>query len=165
MSATEATGLQALQDRLDITDVLYRYFSGIDSFNRDAVRSTFADDIHVEYGNLDPVDGGDALTDWIFGATGAITWQHHLASIYSVDVDGDTAKALCYMTSHQVFDGDPNSVKVLVGRYHDELKRTPDGWKISARKAEFLWSETRSQDEEFIGMLGGRGPEVWPRPS
>ena len=48
---------------------------------------------------------------------------------------------------------------------HDELKRTPDGWKISARKAEFLWSETRSQDEEFIGMLGGRGPEVWPRPS
>ena len=79
-----------------------------------------------------------------------------------MDVDGDSARALCYMTSHQVFEGDPNTVKVLVGRYHDELKRTPDGWKISSRKAEFLWSETRTQDEEFIGALGGRGPESAP---
>jgi len=166
MSATsETAGLQALQDRLDITDVLYRYFSAIDSFDKAGVRGTLADDIRAEYGKLDPVDGGDALTDWIFGATAQITWQHHLGSVYHVEVDGDSARALSYMTSHQVFDGDPNHAKILVGRYHDELRRTPGGWKITRRVAEFLWSETRAQDEEFIGALGGRGPEVWPRPS
>jgi hypothetical protein len=164
MSTTsETAGLQALQDRVDVIDVLYRYFSAIDSFDKAGVRSTFTDDMRAEYGNLDPVDGGDALTEWIWGATATITWQHHLASVYHVDIDGDSAHALTYMTSHQVFDGDPDHAKILVGRYHDDLRRTPEGWRISRRQAEFLWAETRTLDEEFLSMLGGRGPEVWPR--
>jgi len=159
----ETAGVQALQDRLDVADVLYKYAYAIDSFDKDGVRSTLADDIHAEYGNLDPVDGGDALTDWIWGATSSITWQHHLLSVYRVTVDGDDATGLSYLTSHQVFDGDPDTAKILVGRYHDDLRRTPDGWKISRRVAEFLWAETRSSDDSFLSMLGGRGPEVWPR--
>ena len=61
----------------------------------------------AQYGNLEPVSGGDALAEWIGGATAAITWQHHLLSVYHVDVDGDTASALSYLTSYQVFDARP----------------------------------------------------------
>jgi SnoaL-like domain len=169
MSATnqapvDQASIRALQDRIDITDVLYRYSSAIDSFDSEGIRSVFADDVWAHYGNLEPVSGGDALTEWITGATGSITWQHHLLSVYHVKLDGDSASALSYLTSHQVFDGEPNVAKILVARYHDELRRTPAGWKISKKVAEFLWSESRTSDEEFLSMLGGRGPEVWPRP-
>ena len=78
-----------------------------------------------QYGNLDPVEGGDAVVEWIGGATSTIVWQHHLLSVYHVDVDGDTASALSYLTSYQEFTHEPDVAKTLVARYHDELRRTP----------------------------------------
>ena len=117
----------------------------------------------AQYGNLDPVSGADALVAWISGATATITWQHHLLSVYHVEVDGDQASALSYLTSHQVFDGEPDVAKILVARYHDELRRTSDGWKISRRVAEFLWGESRASDDEWLSLLGGRGPKLWDR--
>jgi hypothetical protein len=166
MSATtsDTLDLRALQDRFDVTDVLYKYAKSIDSFDREGLRSTLADDIHAQYGNLDPVDGGDALTEWIGGATSSIVWQHHHLSVFTVEVEGDSARALSYLISHQVFEGNLEEVKYLAARYHDELKRTAEGWKISRRVGEFLWAETRRVDNDFLSILGGRGPEVWPRP-
>ena len=169
MSAIDETSvdhesLRALQDRIDITDTLCRYSSAIDSFDNEGVRSVLADDVYAQYGNLEPVSGGDALAEWIGGATASIIWQHHLLSVYHVEVDGDTATALSYLTSYQVFEPEPNVAKTLVARYHDELRRTPDGWKLSRRIAEFLWGESRNLDEEWLSLLGGRGPEVWKRP-
>ena len=105
-----------------------------------------------------------AATRWPSGSAGAtatIVWQHHLLSVYHVTVDGDRASALSYLTSYQVFENDTNVAKTLVARYHDELRRTPAGWKISRRVAEFLWGESRSVDNEWLSLLGGRGPEVW----
>ena len=168
MSATNATSvdqasLRALQDRIEITDVLYKYCSAIDSFDKQGVRSVLADDIEARYGNLDPVSGGDALAEWIPGATSTIVWQHHMLSVYHVNVDGDAATALSYLASYQVFEQDERVAKTLAARYHDELRRTPDGWKISRRTGEFLWGETRTVDEEWLSILGGRGPEVWPK--
>jgi len=62
-----------------------------------------------------------------------------------------------------VFDGEPDVAKILVARYHDELRRTPDGWKIGKRVAEFLWGESRAADDEWLSLLGGRGPKIWDR--
>ena len=51
---------------------------------------------------------------------------------------------------------------ILVARYHDELRRTPDGWKISKRVMELLWGETKP-DAGYLDSLGGRGPKIWAR--
>jgi hypothetical protein len=154
--------LQALQDRTDITDVLYRYSSAIDSFDKTGVRSTLADDIWAQYGNGEPVTGGDALVNWIAGATASVIWQHHLLNVYHVDIDGDHAKTLSYLTSYQVFKENPDAAVILVARYHDELRRASDGWKISRRVMEVLWGESKA-DDGFLAQLGGRGPKVWQR--
>ena len=154
--------LQALQDRTDITDVLYRYSSAIDSFDKTGVRSTLADDIWAQYGNGEPVTGGDALVNWIAGATASVIWQHHLLNVYHVDIDGDHAKTLSYLTSYQVFKENPDAAIILVARYHDELRRASDGWKISRRVMEVLWGESKA-DDGFLAQLGGRGPKVWQR--
>lgn len=149
------TAVRALQDRLDITDTLYRYGSCIDVRDGAGVRSVLADDLWAQYGNADPVVGGDAVATWIDEMTRNCIWQHHLLSVYHVEMDGDRAKALIYHTSHQLFEDDPETVHVLVGRYRDELTRTPEGWKISRLDFEILWGERRTDATGYLEAVGG----------
>ena len=152
--------IRALQDRMDITDVLYRYASTIDRFDHEGLRSVLADDLLAQYGNAAPVSGGDAVAAWIGEATANVVWQHHLLSVYHVEVDGDRASALVYHTSHQVFEDDPETAKLLVGRYHNELRREPDGWKISRLELEILWGEEKADAAGYLALIGGRGPQA-----
>jgi ketosteroid isomerase-like protein len=153
-----ADGIRALQDRIDITDVLYRYASTIDRFDLDGLRSVLANDVWAQYGNAEPISGGDAVAGWIGEAIANVVWQHHLLSVYHVDVDGDRASALVYHTSHQVFEADPDTAKLLVGRYHNELRREGDGWRISRLVLEILWGEEKADAAGYLALIGGRGP-------
>ena len=152
--------LRALQDRADVTDVLYRYASTIDRFDVEGMRAVLADDLVAQYGNAEPVVGGDAVAGWIAEAIAGVVWQHHLLSVYHVEVDGDRATALVYHTSHQVFAADPESAKLLVGRYHTELRREPDGWKIRRLVLELLWGESKVDVAGYLAAVGGRGPQA-----
>ena len=156
--STTDPGIRAIQDRLDITDVLYRYASTIDRFDHEGLRATLADDITARYGNADPIVGGDEVAAWIGEAIATVVWQHHLLSVYHVEVDGDSAKALVYHTSHQVFANDPKTAKLLVGRYHNELRREAAGWKISKLVLELLWAEAKLDVAGYFALVGGRGP-------
>jgi hypothetical protein len=150
--------ISAIKDRMDITDILYRYASTIDRYDHQGLRQTLADDLWAQYGNAEPLLGGDTVAGWIAQAIAPVIWQHHLLSVYHVQVDGDRARALVYHTSHQVFTDDPKSAKVLVGRYHNELRRAPDGWKISKLVFEILWGEAKTDVAGYLDSVGGRGP-------
>jgi len=152
--------VRALQDRMDIIDVLYRYASTIDRFDAAGLRSVLADDVWAQYGNAEPVSGGDAVASWIGEATANVVWQHHLLSVYHVEVEGDLARALVYHTSHQVFDDAPDTAKLLVGRYHNELRREHGGWRISRLVLEILWGEEKADAAGYLALIGGRGPLV-----
>jgi len=86
--------IRAIQDRIDITDVLYRYASTIDRFDTEGLRRTLADDLWARYGNAEPLVGGEAVANWIAQSIAPVIWQHHLLSVYHVDVDGDRARRL-----------------------------------------------------------------------
>jgi ketosteroid isomerase-like protein len=152
--------IRVLQDRMDITDVLYRYASTIDRFDLDGLRSVLADDLWAQYGNAEPISGGDAVASSIGEAIANVVWQHHLLSVYHVAVDGDRASALVYHTSHQVFEDDPDTAKLLVGRYHNELRRERDGWRISRLVLEILWGEEKTDAAGYLALIGGRGPQA-----
>jgi ketosteroid isomerase-like protein len=163
MAATTVSAdpaVRALQDRMDVTDVLYRYASTIDRFDAAGLRSVLADDVWAQYGNAEPVSGGDAVAGWIGEATANVVWQHHLLSVYHVEVEGDLARALVYHTSHQVFDDAPDTAKLLVGRYHNELRREHDGWRISRLVLEILWGEEKADAAGYLALIGGRGPQA-----
>jgi hypothetical protein len=102
--------------------------------------------------------GGDAVASWIGEYNATVVWQHHLLSVYHVDVDGDDAKALVYHTSYQVFEDAPEAAKLLVGRYHVELRREPGGWRISRLLFDLLWGEERTDATGYLELVGGRGP-------
>jgi ketosteroid isomerase-like protein len=152
--------IRLLQDRADITDVLYRYASAIDRFDLEGLRGTLADDLWAQYGNAEPVSGGDAVASWIGEAIANVVWQHHLLSVYHVEVDGDRASALVYHTSHQVFEESPDTAKLLVGRYHSELRREGGGWRISRLVLEILWGEEKADAAGYLALIGGRGPQA-----
>jgi ketosteroid isomerase-like protein len=154
------SALRALQDRVEITDVLYRYASTIDRFDHAGLRGVLADDLWARYGNAEPISGGDAVAAWIGEATANVVWQHHLLSVYHVEVDGDRASALVYHTSHQVFEDDPGTAKLLVGRYHNELRREDGGWRISRLVLEILWAEEKADAAGYLALIGGRGPRL-----
>jgi hypothetical protein len=154
---------RALQERLAVTDVLYRYASTIDRRDLAGLRATLHDDIAAKYGNSEWIHGGDELLAWIDTATAGTVWQHHLLSVYEVGIDGDHATALVYHTSHQVFTHDPDTVCVLVARYHNELTRTPDGWRISRLLFELLWGDQRQNGTAYLAAVGGRGPVIPPQ--
>jgi ketosteroid isomerase-like protein len=154
--------LQAVQDRIDITDTIYRYASCIDRFDNAGVRAVLADDIWAQYGNAEPMEGGDTVAKWIDEATADCIWQHHLLSVYHVDLDGDSAKALVYHTSYQMTRTNPDVVNMLVARYHNELTRTAGSWRISRLVFEILWGEQRTDVSGFLASTGGRGPSMDP---
>jgi ketosteroid isomerase-like protein len=158
--STLTTDTQALRDRIEIEDAIYRYASCIDRRDLEGIRATLADDLVAQYGNSDPISGGDTVADWIDEMTKDCLWQHHFLNVYHVDVDGDRADALVYHTSHQLYRADPDTVHVLVARYHNDLRREGDGWRISKLLMEILWAERRKDATGFLNDVGGRGPEV-----
>jgi SnoaL-like protein len=152
-----------VEDRMLIEDTLYRYASSIDSANLDRLSDVLHPDLWAQYGNAEPAEGADTVIGWIREATKTCVWQHHLLSVYHVDVQGDSATALVYHTSYQKFEGE-DEVCLLVGRYHDELTRHEGTWKISRLVFEIMWGERRADTAGYLESVGGRGPKVpsWP---
>lgn len=157
MTTASATG-DALLDRLAITDTLYRYAACIDRFDYDGLRAVLADDIVAQYGNNGVLNGLDEVLAYINEFTVDCQMQHHFLSVYELNVDGDHAKVLVYHTSHQLFERAPGIIHLLVGRYHNELRRTDEGWKISKLLLELCWGERRSDPTGYLAEVGGPGP-------
>lgn len=134
-----------LLDKRAIEEVLYRYASATDGKEWDALREVLSEDVLGEYAGHDPVHGREALIRWIQAATERVRWGHHKLTVYSVEISGDSAKALTYHTSHSVLFDDPDTVIVKISRYRDELTRTEQGaWVIAHKVLEDGWNEKRS---------------------
>ena len=129
-----------------VSQTLYRYASAVDMKDWSTLRALFTDDAEGIYGDREPLIGGDNIVEWIQDATKDCVWQHHLLSVYHVDlVEVDHAQALTYHTSHQISTGEPDSVRLLVGRYRDRLVRVDGRWLISNKHFEIGWRETRTR--------------------
>src|SRR3954454_18703562 len=103
-TAVDYDTIRALQDRTDIEEVLYKYSSAVDSFDKAGVRSCLADDIHAQYGDGEAVTDADTLVNWIADTTATCIWHHHLLNVYLVKIDGAQANTVPYLTSYQVFE-------------------------------------------------------------
>jgi 3-phenylpropionate/cinnamic acid dioxygenase small subunit len=135
--------LAEVLDRQAITDVLYRYASTIDHKDYDGLRAVLADDARAKYGGRDWLDGADAIVAFNQEYGARQFWQHHLLSVYHIDISGDTAATMTYHTSHQTSADDPNTVRVIVARYYDQLRREDGRWKIASKEMQVGWRETR----------------------
>ena len=57
-------------------------------------------------------------------------------------MDGDTATCRCYLVGQHIKQGPPGGEHfIMSGTYSDRLARTADGWRITERSLEILWTE------------------------
>jgi 3-phenylpropionate/cinnamic acid dioxygenase small subunit len=130
-----------LQDRLDVVDVLYRYASALDRRDWSLLRTCFVDDVVGRYSARGEVRGYGALEAMCRRALEPLDASQHLIGNPVVSVDGDVATASCYLQAQHVRLGEPGGETYTIGgSYHDELRRTPSGWRITTRRLEYTWA-------------------------
>lgn len=145
---------QDARDRLNVSDTLYRYCSTIDQKDYSGLRAVFTEDARMRFSANgvwnDWIEGADAIVAWVDKTTVGQAMQHHLLSVYHVDVEGDQASILAYLTSHQSTADNPNQVLQMSSRYRDRLRRAGDGWLIAQKELEICWAEVRTFDQQAV---------------
>lgn len=123
-------------DKAQITEVLIRYATGIDSRNWPLFRTCWADEVNLDYGELGTFTDPDALTDLFAHIHDPMGPTYHRLSNFVIDIDGDTATARTYVHAVLMVTPEDNGPWVeAIGHYDDELVRGPHGWRIRRRTA------------------------------
>ena len=119
--------------RLDISDLLVRYATGIDRRDWPLFRTVFTDDCELDYGEIGTWKGVDAVTDFMEQTHAMAGRTMHRLTNQAITVGGDKASARTYVDAVIMFGGNQAGVNAL-GFYDDEIVRTPEGWRIARRR-------------------------------
>ncbi len=132
-----AARVQAMEDKDAIWMLFMEYKRHLDARDFKAYASLFTDDA-VWVGNLGKAVGPDEIEALLVRTLEVyesdLERTYHLVMNPVVNVNGDTAKAKSnwgFITRGET----DNPVFEMLGRYTDELVRTPEGWKFSRRVA------------------------------
>lgn len=124
----------ARSDREQITDVLIRYATGIDTKDWELFRTCFTSDVRADYGSIGVWSDVDGITEYMTAAHAELSATKHMMSNFVIAVDGDHASAVSYVHAVLVATREPPNWVDAVGHYVDEFVRTADGWRIRERK-------------------------------
>jgi ketosteroid isomerase-like protein len=129
--------VQVIEDKNAIWDLFMEYKKHLDARDFKAYSSLFTEDA-VWGGNLGKAVGPQEIEDLLIRTLEVypsdLERTYHLVMNPVIVVDGDTAKSKSnwgFITRSET-DG---PVFEMLGRYSDELRRTPDGWRFSRRIA------------------------------
>jgi len=131
------TILDTLVAKDRIASVVHQLFMATDKRDWPAVRACFADLVVFDMtslaggtpGSLTPVQITDA---WEAGLK-PIQHVHHQTGNLEIAVHGDTATAFCYgIALHYRTTASGDNVRRFVGSYDLTLRRSGEGWAISA---------------------------------
>jgi uncharacterized protein (TIGR02246 family) len=133
---TEAM-LSWLVDRTQIRELTARYNRCFDDGDPEGFAATFAEDGVMEVAGGPTTEGRAALAEMVRHTPYGIV---HVTVDATVEVDGDKAvqDVTLLVVSRPPVDAprDKRTSRVQrSGRYHDELVRTPDGWRFRRRVA------------------------------
>jgi hypothetical protein len=137
--------------RVAICDVLAAFCERLDRYDIEDACRLFAEDCWTDYG---PMSGGRihgrvALSERIRVSQGRFKRTHHQLGQALIEVSGDSAKSLAYVTAwHLDWAG---QIMILMLQYHDVLRRTDGQWLITERRA--LATGVEGMDGEGLNWL------------
>ena len=148
-----------LEDRLAIIEVVSRLSLVLDAKDWDEMGQLFTDTVYHDRTSL---TGGEPYTAPVaqFVAGWRQTLQamdavHHQITNHVISFDGDEATCTANMMGTHVLanaSGDP--IWTVGGRHLYQLKRTPDGWRISGLTFTLQWA-TGNMNIVNIAMAAG----------
>ncbi|BBZ79750.1 hypothetical protein MANY_50870 [Mycolicibacterium anyangense] len=126
-------------DKLEITELLYRYAELIDSGDFDGVgtllaRASFGGPNTPSVSGADNIAGLFGMTTRRFADTGTPKTRHLVLNAI-VDLDGDTATSRSTFLVMQATDT-VRFQPIVAGRYYDRFARDGNGWYFTERKAD-----------------------------
>ncbi len=140
-ASTAAEAVQRLTDQQEIADLCVRYTIALDTKDWALLAGCFAPSpVFVHPGGR--LEGFPAILERTKGALTPLTATQHLLGNIVAQVDGDTARSMCYFQAQHVRVGTPGGeTYVIAGRYADTLIRATDGWKIIERVQTYVWRD------------------------
>jgi ketosteroid isomerase-like protein len=144
------TEIRKLSDRAAISDLVLRYFRGVNTSDPKLIASCFTDDAMLVSGGQ-TMKGRKAIedyfTDWVrtTGSGGKGVMKRAVSTPYGMNLeitlDGDRASSTSAgMAIHAGTRDDAGMVTVRGTYYRDQFVRTADGWKISDRYHGAHWA-------------------------
>ncbi len=137
--------LQELSDRFEIQDLLVAYSHAIDARDWDALDEVFTEDAHIDYSAFGgPAGTPSEVKPFLQDALGVFAGFQHMVAAPKIVIEGDSATAKTYCHNPMVLrdEGGVEKVWFLGLWYHDELLRTPAGWRIVHRHEERCYAVT-----------------------
>jgi 3-phenylpropionate/cinnamic acid dioxygenase small subunit len=138
--------VQALQDKIEINELLARYSRGVDSKDWELWKTVFTPDAVIDYSSSGAAVGSrDEVAAWLERSLGPVPWTQHFITNVEIDLDGDRARvrAMFYNPMHLPGMADMSSCG---GYYHHDVVRTADGWKSERLVEEGVWFQNQPSD-------------------
>ena len=136
--------IQELLDRAEISDVVHKYATGLDTQDWALLRSIFLDEIEMDFASIGLGVGRFSADRWVedsrilfagFDAT------QHLSANHVHDIRGDEATCTSYMRAeHFVLNNEGENYYTMGGYYVTRLVRTSSGWKVKGMTLNVQWN-------------------------
>ena len=135
---------QEVADRIEISGLLTRYSTAIDSKQFDLLDDVFTEDALIDYSSAMPdVRGNRAeMKQWLSEVLAMFVMTQHLVSNTEFEIDGDRAATRTMFFNPMGWQDDKGEMQVFFvgGYYNDKLARTGAGWRIVERIEESAWT-------------------------
>jgi hypothetical protein len=157
--------LSQLVDRARISEVLYRYASGVDGRDWTLFRSCFEDEILIDLSSWNGAPAATMPADaWVMGVRAGLSGfdaTQHLSANHVFDrADLDRpeprtdARCTAYMQASHVLEG----ARVTLGGYYEtRLTHRDDAWRIAESRLTVTW---RSGSERLFAEAAARHREA-----
>jgi hypothetical protein len=159
--ATVEERLQAVEDRLEIYNVISAYGPAVDGCNLEAMGQVYAEHGVYDVRDFRYMDGLSEIRDMMNGhghrsLTG--NGAAHVGTLPHVELDGDRAIATNYsIILGRDGEGEPKMLRLNISRIY--LSRGSDGWRIDRRIISPLDGRQSSRD---LAARVFEGPDVDP---
>jgi hypothetical protein len=147
-------GVDEVADKVAIQELIARYPTVVDGGAFDRLDELFTPDARIDFSAFGgPVGSPQEIATFLTDSLGIFRRTQHMMGLPSITLDGDRATARTSCNNPMVLDNPDGSTSVwLIGLwYDDELVRTPDGWRFSARRQERCYSIVGLQDTPLGG--------------
>jgi hypothetical protein len=127
---------RAVADRLEIQDLIARYAILIDGQRFEELDELFMPGARIDFSTFNgPVGSLAEIKTFLASSLPFFTRTQHMMGLPMIEVAGDTAHARTSCNNPMISTKRDGSTSVwLIGLwYDDDLVRTDDGWRFSAR--------------------------------
>jgi len=148
------TRLQAVVDKGEITDILYRIARGLDRLDETLLRSVFHPDATLDFGPGIFQGVSNDYVHWVLSVMNQVRTSHHMITNVQATLESDVALVESYCHAHFRMDKPTGREDVFMGsRFLDRMERRPAGpsgvWKIMHRKQVIDWVRTEAVSDLF----------------